>query len=342
MHLLSSSQFSGAENVVCQIISMMSDQPEVDSFYCSCDGSIRSALKERNVRFVPLTIFSIKEVKRVIHEEKPTIIHAHDRTATFIAVISSGNIPVISHIHFNAVNTRKFSMKSFVYLLSALKAKHIFWVSQSSYEGYIFHKQLEDKSSILYNIIDVESLYKKMEQDSFDYSYDVVFVGRIVEQKDPIRLLDVCRLVVNKKPDAQIAVVGSGGLEEAVRSKAKEIGIINNVSFLGFQANPYKILFDSKAMLMTSKFEGTPMCALEALALGVPIVSTPVDGMKDLIKDDFNGYLSDDNKALADHLISIIDSSLLREKLSNNAKKFSFEHNDIQRYKDEILQAYKA
>ena len=193
----------------------------------------------------------------------------------------------------------------------------------------------------MYNIINVESLYEKLKLDSSYYPYDIVFVGRIVDPKDPFRLLEVCRLVINERKNARIAIVGSGDLEDKVKEKANELGLLNNISFLGFQTNPYKILFDSKVMLMTSKYEGTPMCALEAQALGVPIVSTPVDGMKELIKDGFNGYLTNDNNMLATYVVSILDSELLRQNLSNNARAFSIKHNDINRYREELLQVYR-
>lgn len=78
----------------------------------------------------------------------------------------------------------------------------------------------------------------------------------------------------------------------------------NNVFLLGFQTNPYVYIKNSKIMLLTSIYEGTPMCALEALCLGKPIVSTPTDGMKDLIKQGFNGFLSDKDDELINNIIN--------------------------------------
>ena len=99
LHLLKSDKFSGAENVVCQIISMFDLNKDVEFVYCSRDGLIKEALLERNIRFNLMKSFSISEIKRVIKEEKPDIIHAHDMAASFYGAICCGNIPLISHIH---------------------------------------------------------------------------------------------------------------------------------------------------------------------------------------------------------------------------------------------------
>ena len=70
MHLLQSDRFSGAENVVCQIINMMDNNDIIEMTYCSSDGQIREALNERNIRFLPIRKLTVKEVKRIIKEYK--------------------------------------------------------------------------------------------------------------------------------------------------------------------------------------------------------------------------------------------------------------------------------
>lgn len=341
LHILNTDRFSGAENVVCQIVSMFRDMPEVEMIYCSRDGQIREALKERNVSFAPVSEVSVSEIKRVIKEEKPDIVHAHDMKASFVAARACKNIPLISHVHNNNFNSRGFSAKSVAYLIAAIKAKHIFWVSESSYTGYFFHKLLKKKSSVLYNIINISELYEKMAKDENEYNYDVIYLGRLTYPKNPQRLMHVFEKLKKKKPDMKAAVVGIGELEDEVKALATKLGIEENVTFLGFQSNPLKILKDSKAMLMTSRWEGTPMCALEAMTLGVPIVTTPTDGLSVVVRNGETGFLSDDDDVLTEKLFELIENTELQKRMSDETLKKAYEINDVEKYKRVISEQYK-
>lgn len=341
LHVLYSNCFSGAENVVCQIISMMRDEDNIVMYYCSRDGSIRQALDERNISFFPVKDLTVKELKSVIKKCNPDIIHAHDMRASFIAALSCGNIPVISHIHINALASRKISLKAVGYLYAAQKAKHIFWVSDSSLKGYLFREFFVTKSSVLYNVLDIQALYKRMNLDNNTYDYDVIYVGRLSYQKNPGRLMKVCHLLSEKKPDIKIAIVGSGELEKKTKQRACELGLENNVSFLGFQNNPLKMIYDSKVMIMTSIFEGTPMCALEALSLGVPVVSTPVDGLNNIIISGKNGFTEENDEKICERILSIIEDDSIRNKMKEHAKELAIEYNDLKAYKDKILIQYE-
>lgn len=340
LHLLQSPHFSGAENVVCQIIGMFGNDANYEMAYCSQNGPIKEALAERNIPFYPMTKLKTSEVRRVIEAYKPDVIHAHDMRASFVAALCCGKIPLVSHIHNNAFDSRGISLKSIAYMLAAWKAKHIFWVSQSSLDGYAFHKLFKTKSTVLYNIIDVDALYEKMTRDTKKYDYDVTYIGRLTYQKNPQRLMCVCRLLKEKMPDAKIAVVGTGDLEEETKALAKEYDLLNNVEFLGFQSNPLKILHDSKAMLMTSRWEGTPMCALEAQSLGVPIVSTPTDGLCEVVADGVTGFLSDDDDILADKLCALMTHEDLRQKMGVAAEERMMQMMDKQMYVEAIKKAY--
>ena len=339
--VLSSSRFSGAENVVCQIINMFRNNTELEFVYCSCDGEIAKTLAEKNIAFAPMSDIDPKELKRVISEVKPDIIHAHDMRASFVAARACGKIPMISHIHNNAFDARKITPKSVAYLYAAKKAKHIFWVSNSSLEGYIFRKSVAKKSDVLYNIIDVNELYQRMLSDSEEYSYDIIYLGRLSYPKNPQRLMTVFSKVIAKKPDVKIAVVGTGELEAETKALAKEFGIEENIDFLGFRSNPSKILHSSKVMIMTSRWEGTPMCALEAMALKVPIISTPVDGLKDLVINGETGYLSDNDDELADRIVEVINNKELHERLSANIYEKALKYNDVEIYSNRIYNEYK-
>ena len=340
LHILPSNSFSGAENVVCQIIKMFSGS-DYKMYYCSPDGRIRDALEENNIDFLPLREFSVKELKRVISETKPDIIHAHDMRAGFYVSLACGKIPFVSHVHNNNFDSRGLSLKSLLFYHAAKKAKHIFWVSESSFEGYKFHDRFKDKSSVLYNVIDKAALIKKMETDTGEYDFDIAYVGRLTEPKDPIRLMNVFAEIIKMAPDVKIAVAGTGDMAEQTKSFAKQLSITDNVKFLGFMSNPYKLLYSSKLMIMTSRWEGTPMCALEAMALGVPIVSTPTDGLCELVDDGKTGFLSSDDAVLAEKCTDIIKNAGLRQTLSENTLKKADELLLIPAYKATLDEVYR-
>ena len=340
MHVLNSRIYSGAEKVVCQIIHAF--QGEVEMVYCSPESDIvRKMVEGQGVTYLPMKTMSVSELSRVIREQKPDLIHAHDMRAGFFSALCCGKIPLVSHIHNNAYDARGLSPKTVGYLLAGFRAKHIFWVSQSSFDGYAFHKLFAKKSSVLYNVIDTDEIYTKLSQDSNTYDYDLIYVGRLTYQKNPQRLLRLCARLKESKPDLKVAIVGTGELEEELKALSQELNLEDTVHFLGFRPNPIKMVACSKAMILTSRWEGTPMCALEAMALGTPVVSTPSDGMKDLLTDGVSGYLTESDEQMAVDLLKIFTQPEHRKLLAENARKKFDSLNDGEAYKRAIRTAYQ-
>ncbi len=340
MHVLNSRIYSGAEKVVCQIIHAFTG--EIEMVYCSPESDIvRQMVEGQGVTYLPIKTMCTSELSRVIREQKPDLIHAHDMRAGLFSALCCGKIPLVSHIHNNAYDARGLSPKTVGYLLAGFRAKHIFWVSQSSFDGYAFHRLFAQKSSVLYNVIDTDEIYAKLSQDTNTYDYDMIYVGRLTYQKNPQRLLRLCARLKESKPDLKVAIVGTGELEDELKALCRELNLEDTVHFLGFQPNPIKMVADSKAMILTSRWEGTPMCALEAMALGTPVVSTPSDGMKDLLTDGISGYLTEDDEQMAADLLKIFTQSEHRRLLAENARKTFDSLNDGEAYKRAIMAAYQ-
>ena len=340
MHLLKSDCFSGAENVVCQIIDFCKSDNKYEFVYCSVDGTIREALGERNIQFFGVEKFNYISVKRAIDIINPDIIHAHDMGASVLAALCCGNRKLVMTIHNNAPENSKLDMKTLLFNMATKKAGHIFWVSDSAYRSYYYHKNVERISSVLYNIIDINRLCEKVEEDDRTYDYDVLFLGRLNIQKNPIRLLRIFRHLVDEMPEIRVAIAGRGELEKEVNEQAMKLNLEHNLNFLGFVNNPYKLLKSSKVMLMTSIWEGTPMSSLEAMALGVPIVCTPADGLKDIVIDGKTGFLSDDDSVLVNKCIEIVNNTELRKQLAVNSVNRAIVLNDSVTFKEEIEKAY--
>ena len=339
LHVLNSRIYSGAEKVVCQIVHMF--EGEVEMVYCSPYSEIvESMLQQEKVKYLPVDNLVPQQLSRIIREQKPDIIHAHDMRASFVSALCCGSIPLVSHIHNNAYDSRGLSVKSVAYLLAGFRAKHILWVSRSSFEGYFFHKFFAKKSSVLFNIIDLQQVYDKRDQDENQYQFDAIYIGRLTFQKNPQRLMQLCAMMKQKKPDFQLAVVGTGELEAETKALCEQLGLQDNVSFLGFQSNPMKMLACSKCMLLPSRWEGTPMCALEAMALGVPVVSTPTDGLVDLLDEGETGFLSDEDAVLAEKAVALATDPELRKRMSCIASRKAVEINDVKTYKEAIAKWY--
>lgn len=341
LHILCSNRYSGAENVVCQIIHMFANEDDFEFIYCSPDGDIRSVLEEKNIHFEPIKEVSVSEIRKVIKVTSPDIIHAHDMRASFYASLACGKIPLITHIHNNNFDSRKITLKAILYRFAAKKSKHIFWVSESSFEGYYYHDKFKKKSTVLYNVIDSQQLIEKAEMADDKGKYDIVYLGRLTYQKNPERIIEVLDNVIEKCPYLKVAIIGTGELENDIKELINQKGLETNIHMLGFMRNPYGILKNSKIMIMTSRWEGTPMCGLEAMALGIPVISTPTDGLKELVLDNITGYLSDDNEQLAEDIIKVINNEELRIRMSEETVKRAHKLMDIAKYKEIIEEKYR-
>lgn len=99
----------------------------------------------------------------------------------------------------------------------------------------------------------------------------------------------------------QVIVAGNGEMEGALKERAARARIEDRVRFLGFRADVPALLAASDFLLLPSRWEGMPYVALEAMASALPVVSTPVDGARDVVEDRITGFLSGaiDPRALA-------------------------------------------
>lgn len=341
LHLLASNRYSGAENVACQIINAVGD--EMEFAYSSPNGEIANSLKEKNITYYPLSQFNAKELRRVIEEFNPTIIHAHDLKAIALATLAGGKIPIIAHIHQNHPKAKKLSLRSLVmnYCLTRKKIKQIIWVSNSCFDDYKFKNNVVKKSEIITNIIDCKLLEEKASNAELQDGADVVYLGRLTYPKNPQRLINIAKLLVNDNPSIKIAIIGSGDLMEECKGLAVQNGVDKNIKFYGFLSNGYGILKNSRVFLLTSRSEGCPMCVLEAQAFGLPIVCPDIGGLKRLIINDRTGLIyntDEEAKVCIERLLTDFD---YYSKIQANVVDFSISYNNIDEYKLKMQSIYK-
>jgi len=147
----------------------------------------------------------------------------------------------------------------------------------------------------------------------------VLFVGRLEGPKDLLLLIDTFYYVNKRIPETILLIVGTGALRGKMERKIKRYGLEERVCFLGVlpQNRVAELMRISDVFLLTSAFEGMPMCVLEALGCGLPVVSTDVGEVKRVVKDWFSGLLCSERSAES------IGGAVL--KMLRECKKFSVE-----------------
>lgn len=109
------------------------------------------------------------------------------------------------------------------------------------------------------------------------------FVGRMAEQKRPLLFLEVARSLADRMKNVHFYMMGGGPLETAVRTHAKRLGMTGFVTFLPPREDVQQVMNSTDLLLVTSSYEGAPLVILEALAVGVPVVSSEVGAIAEYV-----------------------------------------------------------
>jgi glycosyltransferase involved in cell wall biosynthesis len=150
-------------------------------------------------------------------------------------------------------------------------------------------------------------------------------IGRLNEQKGHRYLLEAAAAALPAAPGARVLVVGDGDLEVPLREQARALGIADRVVFAGHRGDIPAILGAVDVFCISSTYEGTPLTLFEAMAAGKAIVSTAVDGCREVIEDGVTGVLVPprDAATLALRLRELLLDASRREALARGARRAS-------------------
>lgn len=154
-----------------------------------------------------------------------------------------------------------------------------------------------------------------------DKSHKIVTVSRLYEQKNIPMLLNAFKEVYKKYPYYQLEIYGEGPLRSELEKLSRDLGIKDNVSFMGFCKDVHEHIKNAEVFVLTSNYEGMSNAMLEALAMGLPTICTdcPIGGARTIIVNHKNGVLIPVNNTdmLVSELIALISDIGKRESLSN-------------------------
>lgn len=145
----------------------------------------------------------------------------------------------------------------------------------------------------------------------------ISIVGRLVPIKNHDLFLQVAARLVRSGRRCVFVIVGGGPEDSRLRDRTRDLGLEKHVRFLGWREDVERVYAGSDLVVLTSNNEGTPVCLIEALAAGLPVVATNVGGVCDVLDDGRLGVLvpPEDPEALADAISDLIDRPEQRRDL---------------------------
>jgi len=266
--------------------------------------------------------YALFDIVKVIKKEKPDILFTTLAPANKLLVlaekISREKIPVIIREANTRSKVRKLSL--FEKLTTKFfynKASKVISLSEGVKEDMVINFGVKrDRIKVIYNPIDIGQIDQLKNKVVYEIKKNlktkyIVALGRLVEQKDYPTLIDAFE-VVSEKFDVKLIILGKGKLEKELKELVKRKGLEDSVIFLGFQANPYKFLNMADVFVLSSKWEGFGHVIAEAMAVGVPVVSTNCkSGPSEILKNGKYGELVDvgNHKAMADKILKVLNMS---------------------------------
>lgn len=295
-----------------------------------------------------MDIKAIKQLHRIIKEHNPDIIYAHSSKAGALARILNIKCrkPMIYNPHGWAFDIKTSNLKTSIYrLIEKNLSKYcnkIIAISDNEKKSALKNKICSsDKIDIIVNGIDIkefETLKFDREQNRIRYGIPINsivlgMVGRISKQKAPDNFIKVAIEIKKKYNNAFFIIVGDGEDRKKIENEILKNGLEKSFLITGWVDNIYEYVNMFDIALLLSRWEGFGLAIAEYMISNIPIVSTNVGAIPELIKNNDNGLLVDvdDVEKTILAVKKILDDKDLASRLVDKANKVVKNKFDVKR-----------
>lgn len=350
----------GAEALLTTIVNHLNPekyQIGIIEFYHS---TIKKEPVNSNVKiYEPITFEGDKEYQKklyYVHREPDRMIRkyipaGYDLYVSFNYQIPSFLLPEggrnIAWVHGAVFDLAEEEMEEYKWLQRKAfeKAQKIISISDITTKSIqeLFPEHT-DKLIEIYNAIDIKKVRDRADSiTEIELEHPaIICVGRLDDNKNPLRMLDIFRAVFEKNSSLHLYFLGKGELESQVQEKTNEYRLGERVHFLGYIENPFPIIKQADICCMASKSEGFPISLLECVALGVPFISTEVGGARILTNGERCGkiYTTDEEAAIL--IKELLDKPrvFLEEECEKSISSFGLDAyiSKVEKVFDEVLE----
>ncbi|MFS4482098.1 glycosyltransferase [Hyunsoonleella sp. 2307UL5-6] len=219
------------------------------------------------------------------------------------------------HLHYY------FSFLNIIWLAKLPHVKRGSFVTVSNSIRDRLYKKLSITGKTIYNFIDTTQLLKYSHSISTDNSY-IIGIGRLTDVKQFDVLIECYQQSKLPKQNIKLFIVGDGPEQSKLKGLINNSEFKNRIKIMPFTNEPYPLIQNAKALVLSSKFEGFPMVLLEALNLGTPLIAYNCNsGPNEIIKHNLNGILveNQNKKALVAALNRLLDDAFYNKIKANTS-----------------------
>lgn len=231
---------------------------------------LRISLQQLGIKTIDLD-GRLSTLNNIIREKRPSVIHTHGYKAGILGRIAAmiSSIPVVSTYHAGEISSGKMALYDWLDRQSSRLASMVFAVSPQ------IAKRLPVDARVVDNFVAASEL-------NISRGDEIAFVGRLSTEKGADYFIDLA----HRLPNTRFHVYGDGPQSDQLKEYAR-----SNVYFHGQQDDMTTTWQRVSLLVMPSRHEGLPMAALEAMARGIPVLSSNVGALDKLIDSGNNGWL---------------------------------------------------
>lgn len=267
-----------------------------------------------------------KLLKQVLEECKPDVLLCFLPEPNFLALSLKKyfNFPMIISVRNDPVKEYKNPVYQAIMRVLYPKADGYVFQTKQAMDYFSFSKKIMDKACVIPNPLAREFVdYKRIPET--DRREVIVNVGKLSSQKNQALLIQGFANIADKFPNHQLHIYGEGDKRAELEVLVKELGLQDRVVLKGNVSNLAKQIEDAALFVLSSDYEGMPNALMEAMAMGMPCISTdcPCGGPNFLIEDNENGVLVPvgNVEMLAETMDKLLQDRKLADKLGDASRR---------------------
>ncbi len=261
----------------------------------------------------------IKALRKLCKQYKPQALISFMGEPNFRALCATFGLKVKNIVSVRANPSIEYAGKMGKFVGKKMLPKADGCVFQTEDAKSWFPKKLQKKSKVILNPVE-----RRFFETEYVGGNNIVTLGRLDPIKNHKLLIEAFAEIKDEFENVNLEIYGSGDLEKELNELIESKGLNDRASLMGRTDNSAEVLAHSKVFVLSSNSEGMPNALMEALAVGVPCISTdcPCGGPKMLIEEGQNGLLFPvgDKDALANALRKVLSDDDFAKELSKNAK----------------------